>query len=73
MIPPISPVFIPVPSAIEPRVIAPAPATLAVTLHPPMPPPRKDGIQQREKREREQEQPRRRKRGARGARADLKA
>jgi len=78
IIPPISsfsPITAPVASALEPRVVAPVPATLAVTQHPAMPVPKKEQPQPRQKRDRDQEQqPRgRRPRRALGNRADLQA
>ncbi len=73
-IPPITPIIVPLAAAVQQRVLAPAPATMAVTEHPAMPTPRKEPVQSRDKRDREQEDPRRKKqRRARGARADLQA
>lgn len=72
-IPPVTPIIIPLATAIQPRVLAHTPPAAAVTEHPPMPVPRKEPVQLRDKRDREQEQPRRRRRRALGNRADLKA
>ncbi|MFY7961025.1 MAG: hypothetical protein ACOVVK_13185 [Elsteraceae bacterium] len=72
-IPPVTPIIIPLATAVQPRVLAPTPPAAAVTEHPPMPVPHKEPVQLRDKRDRDQEQPRRRRRRALGNRADLKA
>jgi hypothetical protein len=73
-IPPVTPIIVPLAAAVQQRVLSPTPATAAVTEHPPMPVPRKEPVQLRDKRDRDQEQPRRRRsRRTLGVRADLQA